>query len=353
MRQALVNENQDMVNQDERYVMRITGDDEIGKKHLDGFRDVGSKYPVLVTTSKLLTTGVDTKMVKFIVLDSNINSMTEFKQIIGRGTRVMEDLGKMFFTIFDFRNDTRHFADPDFDGPCEQDDAFTPDENGDIPDAPDDPVDNSEDDLDEQKGVDSKEPWDETPPGRRVKYYVQNVEVTVLKQRVQYIGKNGKLITESLTDYTRRNVRDQYATLDDFLSAWSVADRKQVILDELEKQGVLIEELQEQIGQEFDPFDLLCHVAFDMPPLTRRERANNVRKRNYFAKYGEQAQAVLNALLDKYADAGVSDLENMDVLKVEPISSFGNPVYIVNRIFKGKKDFEQAVRELEAALYAA
>ena len=353
MRQALVNENQDMVNQDERYVMRITGDDEIGKKHLDGFRDVGSKDPVLVTTSKLLTTGVDTKMVKFIVLDSNINSMTEFKQIIGRGTRVMEDLGKMFFTIFDFRNDTRHFADPDFDGPCEQDDAFTPDENGDIPDAPDDPVDNSEDDLDEQKGVDSKEPWDETLPGRRVKYYVQNVEVTVLKQRVQYIGKNGKLITESLTDYTRRNVRDQYATLDDFLSAWSAADRKQAILDELEKQGVLIEELQEQIGQEFDPFDLLCHVAFDMPPLTRRERANNVRKRNYFAKYGEQAQAVLNALLDKYADAGVSDLENMDVLKVEPISSFGNPVYIVNRIFKGKKDFEQAVRELEAALYAA
>ena len=353
MRQALVNENQDMVNQDERYVMRITGDDEIGKKHLDGFRDVGSKYPVLVTTSKLLTTGVDTKMVKFIVLDSNINSMTEFKQIIGRGTRVMEDLGKMFFTIFDFRNDTRHFADPDFDGPCEQDDAFTPDENGDIPDAPDDPVDNSEDDLDEQKGVDSKGPWDETLPGRRVKYYVQNVEVTVLKQRVQYIGKNGKLITESLTDYTRRNVRDQYATLDDFLSAWSAADRKQAILDELEKQGVLIEELQEQIGQEFDPFDLLCHVAFDMPPLTRRERANNVRKRNYFAKYGEQAQAVLNALLDKYADAGVSDLENMDVLKVEPISSFGNPVYIVNRIFKGKKDFEQAVRELEAALYAA
>lgn len=353
MRQALVNENQDMVNQDERYVMRITGDDEIGKKHLDGFRDVGSKYPVLVTTSKLLTTGVDTKMVKFIVLDSNINSMTEFKQIIGRGTRVMEDLGKMFFTIFDFRNDTRHFADPDFDGPCEQDDAFAPDENGDIPDAPDNPVNNSEDDLDERKDVDSKGPWDETPPDRRVKYYVQNVEVTVLKQQVQYIGKNGKLITESLTDYTRRNVRDQYATLDDFLSAWSAADRKQAILDELEKQGVLIEELQEQIGQEFDPFDLLCHVAFDMPPLTRRERANNVRKRNYFAKYGEQAQAVLNALLDKYADAGVSDLENMDVLKVEPISSFGNPVYIVNRIFKGKKDFEQAVRELEAALYAA
>lgn len=353
MRQALVNENQDMVNQDERYVMRITGDDEIGKKHLDGFRDVGSKYPVLVTTSKLLTTGVDTKMVKFIVLDSNINSMTEFKQIIGRGTRVMEDLGKMFFTIFDFRNDTRHFADPDFDGPCEQDDAFAPDENGDIPDAPDNPVNNSEDDLDERKDVDSKGPWDETPPDRRVKYYVQNVEVTVLKQQVQYIGKNGKLITESLTDYTRRNVRDQYATLDDFLSACSAADRKQAILDELEKQGVLIEELQEQIGQEFDPFDLLCHVAFDMPPLTRRERANNVRKRNYFAKYGGQAQAVLNALLDKYADAGVSDLENMDVLKVEPISSFGNPVYIVNRIFKGKKDFEQAVRELEAALYAA
>lgn len=353
MRQALVNENQDMVDQDERYIMRITGDDEIGKKQLDNFRDISSRYPVLVTTSKLLTTGVDVRMVKFIVLDSNINSMTEFKQIIGRGTRVMEELGKMFFTIFDFRNATRLFADPDFDGPCEQDDAFTPDADGGIPDFPEDSPyepDNESDKPDERGSSDS---WDENPTGRRTKYYVHNVEVTVLKQRVQYIDKDGKLITESLTDYTRRNVRNQFATLEDFMSAWSAAARKQVILDELAKQGVLIEELQEQIGREFDPFDLLCHVAFDTPPLTRRERANNVKKRNYFTKYSEQAQAVLNALLDKYADSGVSNLENMDVLKIRPISDFGNPAYIVNRIFKGKKAFEQALRELEEALYAA
>ncbi len=292
-------------------------------------------------------------MVKFIVLDSNINSMTEFKQIIGRGTRVMEELGKMFFTIFDFRNATRFFADPDFDGPCEQDDSFTPDDDGDIPDFPDDAPNTQNDDSDGLNNWDLPGSWDEESSGIRVKYYVNNVEVTVLKQRVQFIDNDGKLITESLTDYTKRNVRNQFATLEEFLNAWSTANRKQAILDELAKQGVLIEELQEQIGREYDPFDLLCHVVFDMPPLTRRERANKVKKQNYFAKYGEQAQAVLNALLDKYADAGVSNLENMDVLKVEPISSFGNPLYIVNRIFKGKKDFEQALRELENALYAA
>ena len=349
MRQALINENQDLVNQDERYVMRITGDDSVGKKQLENFRDVSSHYPTLVTTSKLLTTGVDAQMVKFIVLDSNINSMTEFKQIIGRGTRVREDLGKMFFTIFDFRNATRLFADPDFDGPSEQDDSFAPDDNGNIPDSDDVPNISPENDFEN----DSSNSTDEPQFGRRVKYYVHNVEVTILKQRVQYIDKDGKLITESLTDYTRRNVRNQYATLDKFLDAWSSANRKQAILDELAEQGVLIEELQEQIGQEFDPFDLLCHVAFDMPPLTRRERANNVKKRNYFTKYNEQAQAVLNALLDKYADAGVANLENMDVLKIKPISDFGNPAYIVNRIFKGKKFFEQALHELEEALYAA
>jgi len=354
MRQALVNENKDLVREDERYVTRITGDDDIGKKQIDAFRDVSSRYPVLVTTSKLLTTGVDIQMVKFIVLDAEINSPTEFKQIIGRGTRVREDLGKMFFTIFDFRDVTRHFADPDFDGPVEQDDAFTPSEDGQIPDSPNDPQPDQPQDGDQPDDDPSGTGSDDDPGyGRRMKYYVDDVEVTVLKQRVQYIDKDGKLITESLTDYTRRNVLDQYATLDDFLSAWNSAERKQAILDEFAKRGVLLEELQEQIGQEFDPFDLVCHIAYDQPPLTRRERANNVKKRNYFAKYGEQAQAVLNALLEKYADAGVTDLESMDVLKVNPINQFGNPMYIVNRIFKGKKDFEQALQELEKELYAA
>jgi len=350
MRQALVNENSDLVKEDERYVMRITGDDDIGKKQLDNFRDVSSKYPVLVTTSKLLTTGVDAQMVKNIVLDSNINSMTEFKQIIGRGTRVREDLGKMFFTIFDFRDVTRHFADPDFDGPVEQDDSFTPGPDGEIPPMPDDPPDvpDGKTDSDWPEGADDGE-----SPGRRMKYYVHDVEVVVLKQRVQYIEKDGKLITESLTDYTRRNVLNQYASLDEFLAAWNSKKRKQVVFEELANQGVLIEELQEQIGQEFDPFDLLCHVAFDQPPLTRRERANNVKRRNYFAKYGEQVAAVLNALLEKYADSGVSDLESMDILKVNPIKDFGSPVHIVNKIFKGKSNYEQALQELLNELYAA
>lgn len=346
MRQALINENSDLVKEDERYVMRITGDDDIGKKQLDNFRDVSSRYPVLVTTSKLLTTGVDIQTVKYIVLDTNINSMTEFKQIIGRGTRIREDLGKVFFTIFDFRDATRLFADPDFDGPCEQDDEYMPDENGNIHDSDSDSEFVKEDPKDYTIDNDSES-------GKRKKYYVGDVEVSVLKQRVQYIDKNGKLITESLTDYTKRNVLSKYATLHDFLHVWNSAERKQAILDELAEQGVLIEELQEQIGHEFDPFDLLCHIAFDQPPLTRRERANKVKKRNYFAKYGEKAAAVLDALLDKYADSGISNIESLDVLKVNPIREFGTPQYIVNKIFGGKDKFKQAIRELEQELYVA
>ena len=352
MRRALINENSDLVNEDERYVMRVTGDDDIGKKQLDNFRDVSSCYPVLVTTSKLLTTGVDVQMVKNIVLDATINSMTEFKQIIGRGTRVREDLGKMFFTIFDFRDATRLFADPDFDGPSEQDEAFTPGPNGELPpelDAPDAAPDNG----DVTAPQDVPDPGDKPKPERRKKYYVHDVEVTVLKQRVQYIDNDGKLITESLTDYTRRNILSQYTTLSDFLAAWNNASRKQVILDALEERGVLMEELQEQIGREFDPFDLLCHIAYDQPPLTRRERVNNMKKRNYFTKYGEQAVAVLDALLEKYADSGISSLENLDILKVTPISEFGNPIQIVNGIFKGKDKFIGALRELTYGLYAA
>lgn len=346
MRQALINENSDLVKEDERYVMRITGDDDIGKKQLDNFRDVSSRYPVLVTTSKLLTTGVDIQTVKYIVLDTNINSMTEFKQIIGRGTRIREDLGKVFFTIFDFRDATRLFADPDFDGPCEQDDEYMPDENGNIHDSDSDSEFVREDPKDYTIDDDSE-------PGKRKKYYVGDVEVSVLKQRVQYIDKNGKLITESLTDYTKRNVLSKYATLHDFLHVWNSAERKQAILDELAEQGILIEELQEQIGHEFDPFDLLCHIAFDQPPLTRRERANKVKKRNYFAKYGEKAAAVLDALLDKYADSGISNIESLDVLKVNPIREFGTPQFIVNKIFGGKEKFKQAIRELEQELYVA
>ena len=331
MRRALVNENSDMMAVDERYVMRITSNDEAGVDQLDNFRNVESQYPVLVTTSKLLSTGVDVQTIKFIVLDSNIRSMTEFKQIIGRGTRVREDLGKLYFTIFDFRDVTRLFYDPDFDGPCEQDEDFDPAKgyNGDPP---------------------PKLPNSVNP---QKKYMVSGEPVTILKKMVQYMDRDGKLITESLIDYTKKNVLNQYATLDDFLSAWGAAERKEVIIKEMEEHGILFSELCEQINQDLDPFDLICHIVFDQPPLTRRERVNNVRKRNYFTKYGEKAAEILDALLTKYADSGLSDLENVDVLKVDPIKQYGTQVYIVNTIFGGIAKFRQAIKDLEAAIYAA
>ena len=331
MRRALVNENSDMMAVDERYVMRITSNDEAGVDQLDNFRNVESQYPVLVTTSKLLSTGVDVQTIKFIVLDSNIRSMTEFKQIIGRGTRVREDLGKLYFTIFDFRDVTRLFYDPDFDGPCEQDEDFDPAKgySGDPP------------------------PKLPKPVNPQKKYMVSGEPVTILKKMVQYMDRDGKLITESLIDYTKKNVLNQYATLDDFLSAWGAAERKEVIIREMEEHGILFSELCEQINQDLDPFDLICHIVFDQPPLTRRERVNNVRKRNYFTKYGEKAAEILDALLTKYADSGLSHLENVDVLKVDPIKQYGTQVYIVNTIFGGIAKFRQAIKDLEAAIYAA
>lgn len=331
MRRALVNENSDMMAVDERYVMRITSNDEAGVDQLDNFRNVESQYPVLVTTSKLLSTGVDVQTIKFIVLDSNIRSMTEFKQIIGRGTRVREDLGKLYFTIFDFRDVTRLFYDPDFDGPCEQDEDFDPAKgyNGDPP------------------------PKLPKPVNPQKKYMVSGEPVTILKKMVQYMDRDGKLITESLIDYTKKNVLNQYATLDDFLSAWGAAERKEVIIKEMEEHGILFSELCEQINQDLDPFDLICHIVFDQPPLTRRERVNNVRKRNYFTKYGEKAAEILDALLTQYTDSGLSDLENVDVLKVDPIKQYGTQVYIVNTIFGGIAKFRQAIKDLEAAIYAA
>ena len=303
---------------------------EEGVKQLDNFRDVEKQYPVLVTTSKLLSTGVDVQTVKYIVLDSNIRSMTEFKQIIGRGTRVREDLDKLYFTIFDFRDVTRLFYDPDFDGPSEQDEDFDP-----------------------TKGHGDPPPKPPKPPTKQKKYMVGGEPVTILKKMVQYMDKDGKLITESLIDYTKKNVKDQYATLDAFLSAWNTADRKEAIVKEMEEHGILFSELCEQINQDLDPFDLICHIVFDQPALTRRERANNVRKRNYFTKYGQQAAEILDALLNKYADTGLSDLENVDVLKVDPIKQYGTQVYIVNTIFGGIAKFREAIRELEAAIYAA
>ena len=333
MRQALINENSDMCAIDNRYVMRITSNDEAGVTQLDNFRNVESQYPVLVTTSKLLSTGVDIQTIKYIVLDSNIRSMTEFKQIIGRGTRVREDLGKMYFTIFDFRDVTRLFHDPDFDGPIEQQEDFEPRKPGSGPEKP-----------------------PKTPPrdgDKKPKYVLGDTTVTISQKHVQYLDNNGHLITESLIDYTRRNVLNQYASLDEFLTAWNDADRKQVIVEELEKRGVFFDALCEEIGRDFDPFDLILHIVFDQPPLTRRERAENVRKRNYFTKYGKEASDILIALLEKYADSGLDDLENVDVLKVDPIKNHGTQVYIVNTIFGGIAKYREAIKELEAAIYAA
>jgi len=329
MRQALINENADMCAIDDRYVMRITANDEEGVKQLDNFRNVESKYPVLVTTSKLLSTGVDVQTIKYIVLDSNIRSMTEFKQIIGRGTRVREDLGKLFFTIFDFRDVTRLFHDPEFDGPIEQDEDFDPD-----------------------KTAPPKPPRID-PPEHKKKYMLGETAVAVAQKHVQYLDKNGRLITESLIDYSKRNVLSKYESLEEFLTAWNEADKKQAIVEELEKRGVFFDDLCDEVGKDLDPFDMILHIVFDMQPLTRKERADNVRKRNYFTKYGAQAAAVLDALLEKYAESGLEDLENVDVLKVDPIRSFGTQVYIVNKIFGGIEKFRQAIRELEAVIYAA
>lgn len=333
MRQALVNENADMCAIDDKYVMRITANDEAGVKQLDNFRNVEKDYPVLVTTSKLLSTGVDVQTVKYIVLDSNIRSMTEFKQIIGRGTRVREDLGKLYFTIFDFRDVTRLFHDPDFDGPIEQQDDFQPHKPGSGPDEP------------------PKVP--PQPSDKKTKYMLGGTKVTVAQKHIQYLDKDGNLITESLIDYTKRNVRNQYASMDEFLNAWSDAERKQPIVEELEKRGVFFDDLCDEVGKDLDPFDMILHIVFDQPPLTRKERAENVRKRNYFTKYGKQAAEILDALLTKYADSGLTDLENVDVLKVDPIKQYGTQVYIVNTIFGGIAKFREAIKELEAAIYAA
>lgn len=333
MRQALVNENADMCAIDDKYVMRITANDEAGVKQLDNFRNVEKDYPVLVTTSKLLSTGVDVQTVKYIVLDSNIRSMTEFKQIIGRGTRVREDLGKLYFTIFDFRDVTRLFHDPDFDGPIEQQDDFQPNKPGPGPDGP------------------PKVP--PQPCDKKTKYLLGGTKVSVAQKHIQYLDKDGNLITESLIDYTKRNVRNQYASMEEFLNAWSDAERKQTIVEELEKRGVFFDDLCDEVGKDLDPFDMILHIVFDQPPLTRKERAENVRKRNYFTKYGKQAAEILDALLTKYADSGLTDLENVDVLKVDPIKQYGTQVYIVNTIFGGIAKFREAIKELEAAIYAA
>ena len=278
-----------------------------------------------------------------------INSPTEFKQIIGRGTRINEDYGKLYFTIMDFRQATRAFADPDFDGAPVQvyepqsDETVVPPDEVTPPAANEDPGPYGPDDV-------IVDPFDETSPTKPKRYVVDDVEVRVATERVQYLDASGRLITESLQDYSRKTVRKAYASLHDFLSAWSAADRKQAIVDELIVKGVFLDDLAAQVGRDLDPFDLICHIAFDQPPLTRRERAERVRKRNVFARHGAKARAVLEALLNKYADSGLRSVESLDILKVDPITGFGTPVEIL-KLFGGKPGYVAAISELETALY--
>ncbi|MEQ8242574.1 EcoAI/FtnUII family type I restriction enzme subunit R [Fulvivirga sp.] len=348
MRMALINENADMVAKHPQYVVKITGDDEVGKRELDNFMDVEERFPVIATTSKMLTTGMDTKMTKLIVLEANIGSMTEFKQIIGRGTRIREAEGKVYFTIMDFRKATNLFADPDFDGDPVQ--IYEP--------APDDPIDPPNEPVGPSDPSDppTPPPIPPGPPGpdddedEPKKYYVKDIPVTVAHERVQYYGQDGKLITESLKDYTKQNIKKGFASLDDFILRWNETEKKEELLAELAEEGILLEALREEVGKDMDDFDLVCHVAFDQPALTRKERADNVRKRNYFGKYSEKARQVLEGLLKKYEDDGITSIESGAVLKLKPVSDLGSPVELV-RAFGKKDDFEKAIRDLEKEIY--
>lgn len=346
MRQALVNANKDLAAANSKYVMRITGDNDEGKAQLDNFIDPEKTFPVIATTSQLMTTGVDAQTCHLIVLDKRIASMTEFKQIIGRGTRINEDYNKLYFTIMDFKRATALFVDPDFDGDPVQ--IYEPKDDQSV--VPPDEVDSNlkEESTGYHNEVFADESDEETAKPR--KYYVDDVEVRVATERVQYLDADGKLITESLKDFTRKTLRKTYISLNAFLNAWNDAERKQALVDELATQGVFLDELAEQVGRDYDAFDLVCHVAFDQPPLTRRERAEQVKKRHIFTKYGEQARAVLQALLDKYADSGLRSVESLDILKVEPLTRFGTPVEIV-KLFGGKDNYLAAIRHLETELY--
>lgn len=364
MRRALVNLNPEQVKKNDKYVMKITGDDDIGKAQLDNFINPKKEYPVIATTSELMTTGVDAKTCKLVVLDQNIQSMTKFKQIIGRGTRIDERYGKLWFTILDFKKATELFADERFDGIPEKVMDTTPqdiaDPESDFEEQFDEHEEETEDDI---TGVDEDPapytvtdsgdvgPLPEEDENKVRKFHVNGVAVGVIAQRVQYYDADGKLVTESFKDYTRKTLLKEYASLDDFTRKWQGAERKQAIIKELEQQGIIWEVLAEEVGKELDPFDMLCHVVYGQPPLTRKERAENVRKRNYFTKYSDAAQAVLNTLLDKYADAGVQEIESIQVLKLKPFDSMGTLPEIIKSGFGDRNGYNQAISELESEIY--
>ncbi|WP_029854736.1 EcoAI/FtnUII family type I restriction enzme subunit R [Vibrio parahaemolyticus] len=378
MRRALANCNPEQMAKNEKYVMKITGDDEIGKAQLDNFINPKKAYPVIATTSELMTTGVDAKTCKLVVLDSTIKSMTKFKQIIGRGTRIDDKFGKLWFSILDFKKATELFADERFDGTPERVKVTKP-EDFENPDDLDDIVDGMPEDENGEAAIDGESPFgddidldtileptpsyapsggDTSVPGPDEpiqeevrKFHVSGVEVKKIAERVQYYDSDGKLVTESFKDYTRKAMAKQFTSMDDFTRKWNDADRKQAIIDELAEMGIIWEALEQEVGKDMDPFDMICHVVYDQPPLTRKERADNVKKRNYFTKYGDVAQEVLSNLLEKYADAGVSEIESITVLKVAPFNAIGRPTEIIKKGFGDKEAYLKAVNELELEIY--
>ncbi|EDR2651772.1 DEAD/DEAH box helicase [Salmonella enterica subsp. enterica] len=366
MRRALINLNPEMVKRNDKYVMKITGDDEEGKGQLQNFSDKKKEWPVIVTTSELMTTGVNVKTCKLIVLDQTIRSMTKFKQIIGRGTRIEQDYGKLWFTILDFKKATELFADERFDGIPEKVMEATPDDISD-PDSgfnetleeetPDVFADEDINGADEDPAtyttstMGGSGPLPEEEDNRVRKFHINGVTVGVVSQRVQYYDADGRLVTESFKDYTRKTVLKECASLDDFVRKWQDADRKAAVIKELELQGILWDVLAEEVGKDLDPFDMLCHVVYGQPPLTRKERSDNVRKRNYFTKYSDAAQTVLSNLLDKYADAGVEEIENIQVLKLKPFDQMGTLQEIITDGFGDKGTYMQAVSDLESEIY--
>lgn len=352
MRRFLIEQFPDLVQENSRYVVKITGDDVYGKLEIENFTNPESKYPVIATTSKLLSTGVDTQTVKLVVLDAPMNSMTEFKQIIGRGTRVNEQYGKYYFTIMDFRNVTRLFADPTFDG----DPVETYEVEGSDPLAVKEII--EEETVSEEALVQTNPQEEILIDGTEVdqkpkKIYIkEGVSFNPIQKIVQYIDpKTGKLITTSLEDFSKHAIQGMYTTLEDFINRWNATERKDVIVRELAERGVVFDELRKEIGQECDVFDLIVHVAYGKKPLTRSERLKKVRESDYFAKYEGTAREIINHLFDKYAESGITAIDDIRDLQVSPFASYGTPVEIVEDIFGGREEYMQMVREIERQLY--
>ncbi len=338
MRQALVNLNSDLCADNHKYIMRITGDNDEGKKQLDYFIDNDSVYPTIVTTSKLMTTGVNCQTCKNIVLDNIFgeNGMTEFKQIIGRGTRIKEDYDKMYFTILDFRNATRLFADPAFNGPEIQSDDYDP-EN-----------------YKGKKKVEVDNPaFKEVEPREgKKKVYINDVEVMLLSERVQYYDKDGKLVTESLVDFTRRNILQDFASLDDFLTLWTSDEKRSAIIEELENKGIFIEELRKMYPADVDDFDLICDIAYGIKPLTKSERAKRTKVDEVLAAYSDKCKQILQILLDKYSNDEIDELTDSKILKLPEFNEYGNPMKIAS-LFGGLNGYLNAVHQVQNALYCA